>query len=149
MNEKLQLLAKDLTKEFPRSPRELLGGFVIAARALDKCRAVLAGIAGQYHFDCPLDRMFFDATGIDSAAFQAEVEKGATDAEMSAWVNSHATLNTSEDIAVWNNKMRYTRPCDMPPGTQAFLEGYIPQFVPKNRPVYVWFDLYDLEEERI
>jgi hypothetical protein len=37
----------------------------------------------------------------------------------------------------------------MPPGTQAFLEGYIPQFVPKNRPVYVWFDLYDLEEERI
>jgi hypothetical protein len=102
MNEKLQLLAKDLTKEFPRSPRELLGGFVIAARALDKCRAVLAGIAGEYHFDCPLDRMFFDATGIDSAAFQAEVEKGATDAEMSAWVDSHATLNTPEDIAVWN-----------------------------------------------
>ena len=149
MNEKVQLLAKDLTKEFPRSPREVLGGFVIAARALDKCRAVVAGTAGEYHFDCPLDRMFFDSTGIDSVAFKAEVEKGATDAEMSEWIIAHASLKTPEDVAVWNNKMRYTRPCDMPPGTQAFLEGYIPQFVPKNRPVYVWFDVYDLEEERI
>ena len=37
-------LAKDLTKDFPRSPREVLyGGYVIAARKLDKCRATLAG----------------------------------------------------------------------------------------------------------
>jgi len=149
MKEKLQLLAKDLTKEFPSSPRTLLGGFVIAARALDKCRADAVGTAGEYHFDCPLDRMFFDATGIHSAAFKSEVEKGATDAEMSAWIIACSTLKTPEDVAVWNNKMRYTRPCDMPPATQAFLEGYIPQFVPKNRPVYVWFDVYDLEEERI
>lgn len=93
--------------------------------------------------------MFFDATGIDSAAFKSEVEKGATDAGMSAWIIACSTLKTPEDVAVWNNKMRYTRPCDMPPATQAFLEGYIPQFVPKSRPVYVWFDVYDLEEERI
>lgn len=46
--EKLKLLAKDLTKEFPRSPREMLGGYVLAARAADKCRAVLAGTAGDY-----------------------------------------------------------------------------------------------------
>jgi hypothetical protein len=149
MNEKLQILAKDLTKEFPSSPRTLLGGFVIAARALDKCRAVAVGTAGEYHFDCPLDRMFFDATGIDSAAFKSEVEKGATDAEMSAWIIACSILKTPEDVAVWNNKMRYTLPCDMPPATQVFLEGYIAQFVPKNRPVYVWFDVYDLEEERI
>lgn len=149
MNEKLRLLAKDLTKEYPRSPRETLGGFVIAARTLDKCRAVLAGTQGDYHFDCPLDRMFFDAVGIDSAAFRAEVGKGLTDGEMADWVAAHAGLKTPEETAVWNNKMRYTRPCDMPLPLQVFLEGYIPQFVPKNRPAYVWFDVYDLEEERI
>ena len=33
--QKLRLLAKDLTKEFPRSPRETLAGYVIAARAVD------------------------------------------------------------------------------------------------------------------
>src|SRR2546426_11566391 len=40
--EKVKLLACDLRngKEFPRSPRETLGGYVLAARAVDKCRAV-------------------------------------------------------------------------------------------------------------
>jgi hypothetical protein len=37
--EKLKLLTRDLRddKQFPRSPRETLAGYVIAARALDKC----------------------------------------------------------------------------------------------------------------
>jgi hypothetical protein len=29
------------------------------------------------------------------------------------------------------------------------LESYIPENVPKHRPVYVWFDVFDLEEERL
>ena len=44
-NQNRKLLAKDLTRTFPRSPRETLGGYVIAGRALDKCRAVLAETA--------------------------------------------------------------------------------------------------------
>jgi len=28
-------------------------------------------------------------------------------------------------------------------------EDYIPKFIPRNRPVYVLFDVYDLEEQRI
>jgi hypothetical protein len=35
--------AKNLSKDYLRSPRETLGGYVIAARTLDKCRATLAG----------------------------------------------------------------------------------------------------------
>ena len=40
-SQKLKLLALDLTKPkiFPRSPRETLGGYVLAGRTLDKCRA--------------------------------------------------------------------------------------------------------------
>lgn len=57
-NEKLKLLAKDLTNDYPRSPRELLAGYVVAARTLDKCRAVIAGTQGEYHFNCPLDGSF-------------------------------------------------------------------------------------------
>ena len=43
--EKVKLLACDLRngKAFPRSPREMLGGYVLAARAVDKCRAVFVG----------------------------------------------------------------------------------------------------------
>jgi Domain of unknown function (DUF5069) len=149
MNEKLKLLAKDLTRTFPRSPRETLGGYVIAGRALDKCRAVLAETAGEYHFDCPLDRQFFDFTGIDSNAFKSFVADGATDAEVADWIGQHSKVNDRSEVVIWNNKLRHTRPCDMPAELQIFLEDYIAQFVPRNRPVYVWFDVYDLEEQRI
>jgi len=148
-NESLALLAPDLTTGFPRSPRETLAGYVVAARALDKCRAVLAGTNGEYHFDCPLDRMFFDFTGIDSGAFRDFVATGATDAAVAAWIGEHSRVKDETERVVWNNQMRYTRPCDMPPELQVFLEGYIPENLRKNRPVYVWFDVYDIEEQRI
>ncbi len=147
--EKLALLAPDLTKTFPRSPRETLAGYVVAARTLDKCRALLAGTNGEYHFDCPLDQVFFEFTGINSSAFKDFVASGATDAEMAAWISEHSTVKDETRRVVWNNKLRHTRPCDMPPELQVFLEGYIPQNLRKNRPVYVWFDVYDIEEQRI
>src|SRR5437763_16542255 len=47
--EKVKLLARDLRdgKEFPRSPRATLAGYVLAARAVDKCRAVLVDLHGD------------------------------------------------------------------------------------------------------
>ena len=56
--EKVKLLAPDLRegKEFPRSPRATLAGYVLAARAVDKCRAVLVEWQGEYHSNCPLDQ---------------------------------------------------------------------------------------------
>lgn len=147
--DKLKLLAPDLTITFPRSPRETLGGYVIAGRTLDKCRAVLAGTNGEYHFDCPLDRQFLDFTGITADAFKAFVATGATDSEVEAWIMEHSKVREATEVVVWNNKMRHTRPCDMPVELQVFLEGYIPKFIRKNRPVYVWFDVYDIEEQRI
>ena len=52
--EKVKLLARDLRdgKEFPRSPRATLAGYVLAARAVDKCRAVLLDWQGGYHSNC-------------------------------------------------------------------------------------------------
>ncbi len=148
-NANLKLSAKDLTKDYPRSPRETLAGYVIAARMLDKCRAVLTGTANEYHFDCPLDNQFLGFTGIAADEFKAFVATGATDAEVADWIQQHSKIKERPEIVAWNNKLRATRPCDMPIELQQFLEGYIPKFVPKNRPVYVWFDVYDLEEGRI
>lgn len=69
----MTLNAKDLTKEYPRSPRETLAGYVIAARMLDKCRAAISGTLGEYHFDCPLDRYFLQFAGIDAESFRSFV----------------------------------------------------------------------------
>ena len=78
-SEKLSLLAKDLTRAFPRSPRETLGGYVIAARAVDKCRAVLAGTAGDYTSGCPVDQMFLNFAGLTYEAFSQAIISGAAD----------------------------------------------------------------------
>ena len=48
--DKLKQLARDLRKTPPHSPRDTLGGFVIAARMLDKARADLLAINGEYNF---------------------------------------------------------------------------------------------------
>ncbi|MBK1875588.1 DUF5069 domain-containing protein [Pelagicoccus mobilis] len=145
----LTSLAKDLSQEYPRSPRETLGGYVVAARALDKCRAVLAGTNGEYHFDCPLDNTFFSFTGIKGDDFKEFVATGADDEAVGAWINENSQVKERREVIAWNNKMRSTRPTDMPIELQEFLEGYIPQFIPSGKIVYVWFDVYDIEEERI
>jgi len=147
--EKLKLLAPDLTKSYPRSPRETLAGYVIAARMLDKCRATIAATAGEYHYDCRLDNQFLGFAGIDAGEFRTFVATGATDAEVAAWIEQHSKIKDRAEIVVWNNKLRYTRLCELPSEIQLYMEDYIPKFIPKNRPVYVWFDIYDLEEERI
>ena len=148
-SDKLKLLAKDLTKEFPRSPRELLAGYVIAARAVDKCRAVLAGTAGEYHSGCPVDAMFLDFAGIPYENFREFVAAGATDAEIAEWIQKTAKPRSRLEIIRWNNDLRGKRMSELPDGIQEYMEDYIPKFIPRNRPVYVLFDVYDLEEQRI
>jgi len=69
--DKVQQLARDLRKTPPRSPRERLGGFVIAARMLDKARADLLGINGEYNFyPCGLGAYFWKFTGLDAMKFK-------------------------------------------------------------------------------
>ena len=145
----MTLNAKDLTKEYPRSPREALAGYVIAARMLDKCRAAISGTLGEYHFDCPLDRYFLQFAGIDAGSFRSFVETGADDDAVAAWIEGHATRRSRIEVIKWNNQMREKRLGDMPENVQEFLEGYIQEFLPAGRVVYRWFDVYDIEEKRI
>ena len=89
--ERLQSLARDLRKTPPRSPRETLGGFVIGARMLDKARADLLGINGEYNFyPCGLGAYFWKFTGLDAQKFKEFVATGATDAEVDKWIRENA-----------------------------------------------------------
>jgi len=144
-----QPTALDLTTEFPRSPRSTLGGYVIAGRTLDKCRAAIQGTLGEYHFDCPLDNVFFDFTGITADDFKAHVATGASDEEVAAWIEANANKRKRHEIIQWNNDYRNKRICEMPIELQEFLEDYIPENIPTNKIVYYWFDVYDIEEKRI
>src|SRR6266853_6945416 len=119
MNTKTKALkAKDLTHEFPRSPRETLAGYVLAARVLDKCRAAIAGTLGEYHFYCPLDRLFFEFAGIKAESFRSFVATGANDDEVAAWISEHAASRPGIEIIKWNNRMRELRLSDLPDQAQ-------------------------------
>ena len=65
---------QDLTKQAPHSPRYRIGGFAIASRTVDKCRAEAAGKLGEYHYDCPLDKILFTFKGITGAEFKTAVQ---------------------------------------------------------------------------
>ncbi|MDQ8195832.1 DUF5069 domain-containing protein [Coraliomargarita sp. SDUM461004] len=139
----------DLSQTYPRSPRAKLGGFVTAARTLDKCRAVIAGTEGEYHYNCPLDQIFFEFSGIDPEAFKAFVATDADDASVANWIKENGKSHSQEEIILWNNSLRYKRISEMPAKLQVFLEDYIDEVVPAGKIVYYWFDVYDIEEERI
>jgi hypothetical protein len=149
--EKVRLQARDLRdgKQFPRSPRGTLAGYVLAARAVDKCRAVLVGWQGEFHSNCPLDQRWLAFAEIEDKAYRAFVATGATDDEVAAWIEKHARKRTRAEIVVWNNKERDLRLSDLTPELQEYMEDYIKKYVPRNRIVYRWFDVYDLEEQRI
>jgi hypothetical protein len=144
-------LAKDLSKDYPRSPRETLGGYVIAARTLDKCRATLAGTPGEYHFDCPPDNFLFAFAQISGDDFKNFVAAGASDEQVAKWIEQKAKQRPRIEIIKWNNEWRYKRLPDLPEAIKEFMEDYIPQFVPAGIRHHIgyFFDIYDAEEKRI
>ena len=84
--DRVKSMAKDLRQEEPRSPAEQMAGFELAARALDKCRATLAGCQGDFQFGCPMDQMFFQEAGIRQKDFETFVATGASDQEVEDWI---------------------------------------------------------------
>jgi hypothetical protein len=115
-------LAKDLTKEPPRSPRIRLGGYAILARTTDKCRALLGGNIGEYHFDCPLDNMLFGFKGVTGDDFKAKVQSGASDADMSEWMDASGAPKTAAEIKEWSEGVEAIHPYSNPERREWFSE---------------------------
>ena len=97
--------AKDLTREAPRSPRVRVRDYAILARAADKARAELAGHAGAYHFNCPLDRTLFAFKGVTGEDFLERVKRGASDEALALWLDGHGLDKTPEEIRAWSDSM--------------------------------------------
>ena len=136
----------DLTLHPPRSPRARLGGYVILARSLDKCRASLAGKNGDYSYACPLDQRFLQFTGIDPDKLKTEVAKGLSDAEVLAWVKANAPKQRSEaEIAQWSSYAEQQTPTDNE-GREYFNGLVAAAKAEKREDIRGWFDLLDVDD---
>lgn len=138
--------APDLRTGFPRSPNEMLGNFVLLARIIDKCRAVIAGTNGEYNYNCPLDRQFFDFASVDAEAFRDQVAAGKNDTELLAWVMEHGRLLNETEIRAWSYKQRHRQP--ETDEMMAYFESLRQQVAPRRYDVRTWFQLLDAEEGR-
>src|SRR4051812_7506981 len=130
----------DLTQRPPRSPRVRLGGFITLPRILDKCRALIAGKAGEYKFNCPLDQRFFAFVQADAESFKQAVQSGKGDGEMLEWVlqNSKRKLDDSE-IRAWSCYQEQRVPSDVE--SREFFQGLHQKYAPQREDIVTWFDL--------
>ena len=99
------VIGKDLTNESPRSPRMRVGGYAILGRTIDKCRALVAGDIGEYHFDCPLDNTLFGFKGVKGVDFKAQIENGASDQQMAEWLDQAGEKKTPDEIRRWSDEV--------------------------------------------
>jgi hypothetical protein len=135
----------DLTHRPPRSPRVRLGGYVLLARILDKCRATLAGKNGEYNFNCPLDRRFFEFVQLDAEAFKKQVEYGSGDGQMLAWVAEHSKVKPAiTEILSWSAFEEQRVPGDVE--MREFFHGLHKKVAPHRADIYTWFDLLDVDD---
>lgn len=137
---------KDLTKEAPRSPHTRVGGYVILGRTIDKCRALLWGNIGEYHFDCPLDNMLFGFKGIKGDDFKAFVETGASDQEIAKWVDEHGQRKSEEEKRAWCEEIASANPYDNPEKRDWYIDVIKSTGQdPKTTPLFDWLQ----EDDRI
>jgi hypothetical protein len=88
-------------------------------------------------------------TGVDHAVMKEFIATGATDDEVGGWFKEQSKIKDPMDVIRWNNKMRGMRLSEMSDDAQEYLEEYIRETLPLHPPVYVLFDVYDIEEGRL
>lgn len=138
--------APNLTQRPPRSPRVRLGGYVTLARILDKGRADLAGSAGEYKYNNPIDHHFFRFTGITAEALKAELSTGKGDGEILAWIEENATHKRMPwEVQHWSAYCSERGP-DGDVETLQFFAKRVGDIHQTREDVRTWFDYLDLDD---
>jgi hypothetical protein len=141
----MNIHAPDLTQRPPRSPRVRLGGFVTLPRMLDKGRATIAGQAGEYHFNCPLDQRLTGFAGFDALQLKKQLAQGKSDGEILDWIRAHAKIKRSEvEIAAWSAAQEQRVPADLE--SRKFFDKIHAAAAPKREDIGTWFDLLDADD---
>lgn len=136
----------DLTREYPRSPKDKLLGLVSLKRTIDKAKAHNEGTLGEYDYDCPHDKPLFEFLGTNGDEFAAKVKELNTDDRISEWVRTSFLKNkTPDEIERFNNDRMHWHP---DAHSQQYFDTLRDQVAPGRKDIVTWFDVLDLDEKR-
>jgi len=143
------IIDRDLTKQAPHSPRERIAGFAIASRAVDKCRASVAGTLGEYHYDCPLDNQLFSFKGVTGAQFKTAVQASKNYEDVGIWLLANGTTKTPAEIKAWSDEMEAGSPMKNPERRAFFIENCSKLGLnPEMNTTFDWLEADDRESFR-
>jgi hypothetical protein len=136
----------DLRKDFPRSMRMKMAGYVHLARMIDKCRAALAGTEGEYIYPCPMDDRLMEFAEITADRFTTAVKANPSDDAMATWFTQAAKAHPPAELEAWNRMMLNRGPST--PKKQEYFNQLRDAVDPSRTDLTAWADLQDLEEGR-
>jgi len=136
----------DLSREFPRSPKQKIAGLVQLGRMIDKGRAYKEKRLADYIYPCPLDKIILNFLRIDSDTF-AKMVVDKKDDEISIWAKDLTKSKSSREISFVNKQILDRKP-DSQDRLQYFNE-IRDKIDPSRTDIITWVDLLDLEEGRI
>ncbi len=136
----------DLSREFPRSPKQKIAGLVQLGRMIDKGRAYKEKRLADYIYPCPLDKIILNFLRIDSDKF-AKMVVDKNDDEISIWAEELTKSKSSREISFINKQILDRKP-DSQDRLQYFNE-IRDKIDPSRTDIITWVDLLDLEEGRV
>jgi len=135
----------DLSKVFPRSPKQKMAGLVHLGRMIDKARAYKEKRLADYIYPCPLDNIILNFLCIEADTF-ANITVEKKDEEISNWVKELIKSKTPNDLVLINKII-----LEKKPDSEDRLKYYNKtrdKIDPSRSDLTTWVDLMDLEEGR-
>ena len=135
----------DLSRVFPRSPKQKMAGIVHLGRMIDKGRAYKEKKLADYIYPCPLDKIILDFFCVEADTFaNMTIEK--KDAEISNWAKELIKSKSPNELDLINKII-----LEKKPDSEDRLKYYNKirdKIDPSRSDLTTWVDLLDLEEGR-
>ncbi len=143
------------TAQYPRSPKEQVGGLCHLGRLIDKIRMRNAGQIQDYNYlTVGFDKYLLDKLEIQGTDLEKRALEGGTGEEIADWVKANGKALTDEEKAQWNEMVLNGGPKN-DQAQQRFNANI--EAVAKKRGVSVdqlpkvatWADCIELDEDRM
>ena len=136
----------DLSKAFPRSPKQEMAGLVHLPRIIDKGRAYKENKLADYIFPCPLDKIILNFLKVDTEVF-ANMTRDKKDAEINDWAKEQTKSKSQSDFDFINKQILERRPDSE--DRLDYFNDLRNKIDPSRTDIDTWVDLIDLEEGRL